>query len=207
VCATPAQTVRPVLLRSYTTWAPSEENYDCFIWEAARATLAAPLFFEPTKISSTNATFVDGAVHLNNPITEVIEEGDYLYPGAVYRSIISIGTGWIDIGSLHISQLPFHDIIKTCIDMSQNANNAAQKFVREKQGKELAENGIYYRFDVDWGLDTVAFGQWQKLDDIDAFIESYLSRKGKELQDCARSLCSVQSTCTSPSNFPTQHNG
>jgi len=192
VCAARAQTVHAVLLRSYQTWVPSEENYDCLIWEAARATSAAPLFFEPTTFRSTRATFVDGGLRLNNPITEVLNEANHLYPNATYKSIISIGTGWIDVRGLAVSQIRCHDVIRTCIGLSLNANNEAQKFVRERQGRDLAEKGIYHRFDVDRGLDTIKLDHWQHLDDIDAYTEGYLSRKGSELQSCAQSLCNAE---------------
>lgn len=144
VCATRAQTLHPVLLRSYTTYAPSEENHDCFIWEAARATSAVPLFFEPTTLMS-GATLVDGGLRHNNPIKEVLNEAEYLYPNAGYKTVLSIGTGLIDAHGLAVSQPKYHAVIKTCIDLSHNANNEAQKFVREKQGSELRENGTYFR--------------------------------------------------------------
>ena len=189
VCATRAQTVHPVLLRSYTTWQATEENYDCFIWEAAKATSAAPLFFEPTQLMASKATFVDGALHLNNPISEVINEAKSLWPGAGFKSIVSIGTGWIDPKGLELSQLKIHNVVKTCVDLAINSHKEAQKFVRDDRGKELSQAGVYFRFDVDRGIDTVALDQWQKLDDVDAFTEAYLTRSGSELEKCAHSLC------------------
>lgn len=164
VCATRAQTIQPVLLRSYTTWSEGEENYTCHIWEAARATAAAPLFFAPIKLKISGATFVDGAMRLNNPISAV--------------------------AGLATEQTKAHSVIKTCIDISSNANNEAQAFAKGKRGREFLENKIYFRFDVERGLDTIALEEWKKLDDIDALTEAYLARpdKGRDLRDCARSL-------------------
>ncbi|RFU32279.1 hypothetical protein B7463_g4070, partial [Scytalidium lignicola] len=188
VCATRAQTVHPVLLRSYITWQATEENYDCFIWEVAKATSAAPLFFEPTKLRASRAVFVDGALHLNNPISEVINEAKSLWPGTDFKSIVSIGTGWIDPKGLELSQLKIHNVVKTCVDLAINSHKEAQKFARDNRGKELSQAGVYFRFDVDRGIDTVALDQWQKLDDVDAFTEAYLTRSGSELERCAYSL-------------------
>ncbi|KAG0647789.1 Patatin phospholipase domain-containing 8 [Hyphodiscus hymeniophilus] len=193
VSATRAQSVHAVLLRSYTTWVASEENYDCFIWEAARATSAAPLFFESTKLEASSATFVDGGLHLNNPITEVINEAESLWPGAPHKSIVSIGTGWIDVKGLDVSQLKCHNVVKTCIDLALNSNKEAQKFIRGNKGKDLAEAGIYHRFDVDRGIETVSLDQWQKMDEVDAFTQAYLARNGTLLEKCARSLCNRES--------------
>jgi predicted acylesterase/phospholipase RssA len=190
VCATRAQTVQPVLLRSYTTWSEGEENYTCHIWEAARATAAAPLFFEPIKLKVSGATFVDGAMRLNNPISAVLNEADALFPDATFKSIISIGTGWTDVAGLVVEQVKAHNVIKTCIDISINANNEAQAFAKGKRGRDFLENKTYFRFDVERGLDTIALEEWKKLDAIDALTEAYLARpdKGRDLRDCAQSL-------------------
>lgn len=192
VCATRAPTVVPVLLRSYLTWQVTEENYDCFIWEAAKATSAAPLFFEPTQLQDSRATFVDGALHFNNPISEVINEAIAIWPGAELKSIVSIGTGWTDPKPLETSQLKIHHVVKTCIDLAMNSHKEAQRFVRDDRGKALSEAGVYFRFDVDRRIDTVELHQWQKLDDVDAYTDAYLTRSGSEVEKCARSLCRGQ---------------
>jgi len=170
----------------------TEENYECFVWEAARATSAAPLFFEPTQLSASRATFVDGAVHLNNPIFKVIKEAKSLWPDVGFKSIVSIGTGWIDPKGFELSQLKLHNVIKTCVEVAMNSHKEAQRFVEEGQGKELSQAGVYFRFDVDRGNDTVSMDQWQKLDDVDAFTEAYLYRNGNEVEKCARSICEVE---------------
>jgi len=178
------------------TWQTTEENYDCFIWEAAKATSAAPLFFEPTKLRASNATFVDGALHLNNPISEVINEAKSLWPGADFQSIVSIGTGWIDPKPLELSQLKVHDVVRTCVDLAINSHKEAQKFIRDDRGKELSQAGVYFRFDVDRGIDLVKLEQWQKLDDVDAYTNAYLTRSGSELDKCAHSLSKEEAART-----------
>ncbi|KAH6707866.1 acyl transferase/acyl hydrolase/lysophospholipase [Leptodontidium sp. MPI-SDFR-AT-0119] len=194
VSTTRARTVHAVLLRSYITSKPSEENYNCTIWEAARATSAAPLFFEPTQLSSdvSQATFVDGALHLNNPIAKVINEAEYIWPTAAFKSIVSIGTGWIRVTGLNNSNLRLHHVVQTCVDLALNCHNEAEKFVGDRKGKELSEAGVYHRFDVDWGMDSVALDNWHKMDDIDAFTQEYLGRQESELEKCSRSLCTEE---------------
>jgi len=44
------------------------------IWEAARATSAATLFFDPITIGRFNQTFVDGAGGHNNPVEAIYGE-------------------------------------------------------------------------------------------------------------------------------------
>jgi uncharacterized protein len=70
-----------VLLASYEisrseTWlfrsrqAKEDSSYDFLMWEAVRATTAAPTFFEPFQVRDPNGrehVFVDGAVYANSP--------------------------------------------------------------------------------------------------------------------------------------------
>ena len=77
VCALEASNMRfPELLRSYPT--PGRDAIKCEIWEAARATAAAPTFFKEIEIKhSGGATlhFVDGALECNNPVAILILGG------------------------------------------------------------------------------------------------------------------------------------
>ncbi|KAH9207553.1 acyl transferase/acyl hydrolase/lysophospholipase, partial [Leptodontidium sp. 2 PMI_412] len=176
VSTTRAGTVQAVLLRSYIISKTSEENYKCTIWEAARATSAAPLFFAPTQLSSdvSQARFVDGTLHRNSPIRKVINEAEHIWPTAAFKSIVSIGTGWIRVTGLNNSNLRLHHVVQTCVDLALNCHNEAEKFVGDRKGKELSEAGVYHRFDVDWGIDSVALDHWHKMDDNDAFTQEYL---------------------------------
>lgn len=193
VCAT--RNIKPslhnVLFRSYTTWAPSQENYVCHIWEAARVTSAAPLFFEPLKLKSSNAAFGDGALGLNNPILEVLNEVERLYSNATIRLVLSIGTGLTDVKGLDTSQLRMWNVLKTCVELSINASKQAEDFAKGKIGREMFNNKTYFRFDVDRNMETISLEEWEKLDEIDGLTEAYLGRpdKEKDLLDCARSLC------------------
>lgn len=149
MCAARSVIVHPVLLRSYETSSATERDYTCHIWEAARATSAAPLFFEPVTLKASGATFVDGAMRLSNPIFEVLNEAERLFPGVGLRCIISVGTGWTDVQGLCNSKLRVHDVVKTCIDLSTDATNEAQKFIKDKRGRKLLDSRRYFRFDVD----------------------------------------------------------
>jgi predicted acylesterase/phospholipase RssA len=95
VCAFTKALNTPVLIRTYT----HDEAVDSLaisgitIWEAARATSAAALFFDPIQIG--HQLFVDGATGMNNPVEIVLEEARSIWPNAIARiqCIVSIGTG------------------------------------------------------------------------------------------------------------------
>ena len=60
-------TAPPVLFRSYSV--ERDPTTKCAIWQAARATSAAPTFFKPISIDSPHPpiTYVDGGLRNNNP--------------------------------------------------------------------------------------------------------------------------------------------
>jgi predicted acylesterase/phospholipase RssA len=190
VCATSTETLHRELLRSYTTREVSESDYDCYLWEAARATTAAPLFFEPVVLRSSGVTLVDGAMRFNNPIYEVLNEAEQLYPGASFDCIVSLGTGWTGVKPLEDSQLKGLAVLQTCVDLAINAHNEAEKFAGDKRGEELLHSRRYFRFDVDHGIDTVTLEEWTKLPKIRAYTARYLARtdEKRNLEDCARRL-------------------
>jgi predicted acylesterase/phospholipase RssA len=60
-----------VLFRTYNT--RDHPAADCAIWQAGRATNAAPKFLKPIKIGNPGIeeTFVDGGMGQNNPLMSV----------------------------------------------------------------------------------------------------------------------------------------
>lgn len=56
----------PVFLRSYKNPFEMSELPEIKIWQAARATSAAPMYFTPMTVGNT--TFVDGGLQANNPL-------------------------------------------------------------------------------------------------------------------------------------------
>lgn len=59
----------PVVFRSYKNPMESSALPSIRIWEAARATSAAPTYFPPMKLGDNNEySFVDGGLQANNPL-------------------------------------------------------------------------------------------------------------------------------------------
>lgn len=82
-------------LRTY-----SSENgraTDCTIIEAARATSAAPTYFDAITITfpstNTRCVFLDGGVGHNNPSPLALTEANGIWPGRTIKLLLSIGTG------------------------------------------------------------------------------------------------------------------
>jgi predicted acylesterase/phospholipase RssA len=84
----------PTLFRSYRCRGHNAST--CAIWEAARATSAAPTFFKEMKIATPPLpaqTFVDGGLTYNNPAELALAEGQRIWTSASKFCVVSIGTG------------------------------------------------------------------------------------------------------------------
>jgi patatin-like phospholipase/acyl hydrolase len=73
------------------------ESRNFFIRDIARATSAAPSYFEPAKFNNTNKSesfvLIDGGVYANHPAMCAYAEVKNMYPEVDQISIISLGTG------------------------------------------------------------------------------------------------------------------
>jgi predicted acylesterase/phospholipase RssA len=83
----------PTLFRSYQCKGHNSSN--CTIWQAGRATSAAPTFFKPIKIEtpSPGGTFVDGGLLHNNPSELALLEAEKIWPRTKKFCLVSLGTG------------------------------------------------------------------------------------------------------------------
>jgi predicted acylesterase/phospholipase RssA len=83
----------PTLFRSYQC--EGHNASQCTIWEAGRATSAAPTLFKPIEIEipRPGGTFVDGGLAYNNPAELALSEAQKIWTTTKRFSIVSIGTG------------------------------------------------------------------------------------------------------------------
>lgn len=200
VCATGASDVThpsgPTLFRSYEV-AKSKE-YNCCIWEAGRATSAAPTFFKRITIGppGSGVEYVDAGLGCNNPVKHVIAEAARVFgENAQVGCIVSIGTG--QSGSVGYAKpdgfqkwLPtklIHVLRKIATDCGKTAEEMEQKY------KNLP--GIYHRLDVDRGLQSVSLDEWKKLGDVRLHTKNYskLQLVDKRIDSIVRTL--VGSSC------------
>ena len=94
----------PTIFRTYRGEhiRPSE----CSLWQAARATSAAPTFFKPMSIDRPRPaiTYVDGGMGFNNPSDLALSEARRIWPNCTEFGIVSIGTGRPKANSMHLIQ-------------------------------------------------------------------------------------------------------
>ena len=87
----------PFFFRSTRARDPQKPGYDFPMWQVARATSAAPTYFEPIKIETDDRSdyyaLIDGGVFANNPAMCAFAEAKIMYRDADEFLIVSLGTG------------------------------------------------------------------------------------------------------------------
>ncbi|KAL2820557.1 hypothetical protein BDW59DRAFT_174473 [Aspergillus cavernicola] len=85
------------LTKSYRFYRSERPENEVKIWEAARATSAAPRIFKPFFHSPSGQEYQDGAIYHNNPIDIAIREQKLIWPDTAESHpdiVLSIGTGY-----------------------------------------------------------------------------------------------------------------
>jgi hypothetical protein len=147
------------------------------IWQAARATTAAPTFFKRLKIGAQYAQeeFLDGGLGSNNPtkllMEEIVTTLDQKCPVAC---IISIGTGKPKIIEFKTPGLFQKTLPTDLINALKNMTTDCETVEREVRQRFSTNPGIYFRFNVEHGLENVSLEEWKELGNVKAKTIAYL---------------------------------
>mmetsp|Transcript_29290 Transcript_29290/g.76784 ORF Transcript_29290/g.76784 Transcript_29290/m.76784 type:complete len:473 (-) Transcript_29290:101-1519(-) len=119
---------KPVLFRSYDEPAaatvlggPQPGTFK--VWEAARASAAAPTYFRPFRIGED--WYVDGGLTANNPSIAALNEATALYGMDNINVLVNVGTGYKREGRIDVEPDPWiwnlaNEVVVSCIQ-SQSA--------------------------------------------------------------------------------------
>ena len=166
----------PALFRTYR--APANQTFNCRVWEAARATTATPTLFEPIAIVSTPfcLKYIDASLGLNNPVRQIRDEASAIFPDRPVEYIISIGSGHPNVihiqggGLSQLAGLGASSILKATWEMATDCEEKHNDALRDF----ATEPNIYFRFNVDQGLQRVGTDEWRKFNEVAAHTEKYL---------------------------------
>lgn len=146
------------------------------IWQALRATSAAPTFFEEITFGVPGITYIDGGLGYNSPCVEIDAQAKSIWNGRAIGCVVSIGTGLQTIPNIQkISWLPFglNDDLSVAAAIVQMAtsttrvDNEMQRMYRDTETE-------YYRWDVDTGLGDISLEQWMKEDEMASATQRYM---------------------------------
>ncbi len=178
VCAVAAKHIdsAPVLFRTWS--AAKNPGNNCTIWEAARATSAAPRLFKRIEIgdSQLKQEYVDAGLGCNNPVTHLVKEAAREF--GAERSvgcIVSVGTGKPKVagfskpafGLARVFPLELIEVLKKMATSSEVEATAAKERYRNFPG-------LYHRLNVDKGLEDITLKDWKSLPEVVTHTEKYL---------------------------------
>jgi predicted acylesterase/phospholipase RssA len=174
---------RPLRLRSYTV--SSEESVRCTIVDAARATSAAPPFFDPIELKGVGVTLRDGAFRANNPIQELISEVESQFSVWQLSCVVSIGTG---VQADETFGRSLTSIAKMCSKIATDTEEVHRQFKERecKPGGRFRDK--YFRFNVSQGLQGIGLEEWKEMDSMWSKTYTYMRDIREELDDCMSSL-------------------
>ena len=181
------------------------------IWIVARATSAAPLYFDAVNID--DKVFLDGGLGSNNPSLEAYNEvldihrlnleSKYVSTASPIALFISIGSG---LKSARQRPTGFLKEYRSLISLLKSVPTDTEE--REILMRKSAVHGQfpYFRFNVDKGVGEIKIDEWRRpkkgrdvsssetLQRIKDATNQYLERKDtqQDLEDCARLLISLR---------------
>jgi hypothetical protein len=148
------------------------------IWEAARATSAAPTFFKRIAIGELGQVkeqFIDAGMGCNNPTQEVLDEASAIFgEDHPLGLIISLGTGQKPVIALN-EPTPFQkllpiNLVKAVAKMATDSEVLADVVARRFENI----SGPYFRFNAVQGVGLVALDEWKKMSEVQTHTHSYL---------------------------------
>lgn len=187
------ENARPMQFKSYPSGSSSDFLESARIWQVARATSAAPSFFDPVQIGRFGEGFSDGGTGANNPVQKVWTEArhTFLREGQLLegnlKCLVSIGTGKPSIK-------PFgkklQSVGQTLIRIATDTQNTADAF--RSAHLELEEDRQYFRFNIEHGLENVGLEDAAQANTIMAATRYYLDSPElkRQMQVCGRRLVS-----------------
>ncbi|CAE6445637.1 unnamed protein product [Rhizoctonia solani] len=187
VCALNANNIdAPPNIRTYSVM--DNELDDLAVWEAARATSAAPYFFKPMVVKPRpdinrhfKIVYMDGGLRLNNPINQLLREASRQFPNRKIRLILSLGTGTKNTIQLPragpIPKPQWYRAFQLYKKIALNCEKHHQDIERRFRKFRLQPN-VYFRFNVDRGMGDIGMEEWTMLEKIQAHTTAYTSSIG-----------------------------
>lgn len=138
------------------------------ILEAARATISSPVLFKPTNIA--DALFVDATMGCSNPMKEALRDIQDSYGETVeIGGVVTIGTGKMDALTASTKATKRSGLLPLFYSLSVDSERVNEDF--QHRFKNLA---IYFRFNVDRGLETLKFDEWKNTGLVRGHTDAYL---------------------------------
>ncbi|QRV77408.1 kinesin family protein [Ceratobasidium sp. AG-Ba] len=164
----------PCIFRSYQ--GAANQMPDCPIWQVLSATMAHPEMFKPTQIGPDHLpqSFVDGGLGCNNPAAHVLSEVKTMFSDRHVSTVLSIGTGHPDTIRLpsRLSYIGF--VPASTLGLTKQIALDAERVAEEMESRFRSIRGVYFRFSVSQGMQSVKLSEWEKLEQVAADARAYM---------------------------------
>jgi hypothetical protein len=162
---------RPYRIRNYQS--QNEPGLPMAVWQAARATSAAPTFFDPLRVGNMT-TLRDGGLRNNNPVMEAMNEieSEFGATDSDIACLVSIGTG---VSKTEFFRDDLRSVAEACAKIATETEETEATFRRvyAALGKPLHER--YFRLEVDQGLQEMGMEEWRKMSQVFSVTTTYLN--------------------------------
>ncbi|KAG8750153.1 hypothetical protein FRC11_010713 [Ceratobasidium sp. 423] len=177
----------PVMFRSYEVAANPGPN--CAIWQALYATMAHPDLFKSIDIidSMVPRSFVGGELGCSNPLRHILSEVKRVYPHREVACVMSIGAGHAH--TIQLSKSSRWQLIRMQDIVAIKAMATDSERVAEEMSLQFQDaRGMYFRFNVDQGVQDIKDGCWERLGEVMEHTTAYLrkSETDQRLENAAR---------------------
>ncbi|ROT35304.1 patatin-like phospholipase [Sodiomyces alkalinus F11] len=176
----------PVILRSYDSRREPPPEFDCKLWEAARATCSIGLAFKPIQIGQS--VFHDDGAGPFNPAPEALEEATVNeWPGREVGVFISVGTGKRPRGSDANQNMwyegflgEFGEARRRLVAKIEGCETTHERMIKELLPARGVSIDNYYRFNVEMGVGEFGMNEWHRLANISSGTRQYLRREAEQ---------------------------
>jgi hypothetical protein len=120
--------------------------------------------------------FVDAGLGCNNPIKQLLNEAEHIFPHQHIACIVSIGTGHVTTASLPAPSL-FNNVIPLSVaEVLKKITTECEATAEETERRFRSAPNIYFRFNVEQGMQSVTLAQWERLPEVTTHTLQHLQR-------------------------------
>jgi hypothetical protein len=166
--------------------------------------MAHPALFKSFEIDGPPRWSFTGAdLGCNNPLRHVLTEVKKVYKHRHIATVLSVGTGHIDtipvVNTDWIHQSLPTAAIAAMRNIAMNTEAVAQEIARQLSSIQ----GMYFRMNVDQGLQSVRIEKWEWMTEVAAHTRAYMGlvEVGQMMDQAAKTIV------TRKMKVPTEHIG
>lgn len=138
------------------------------------------------EIGNPPTAYIDGGMGNNNPIRALIEERSHMWPpDRKIGCIVSIGTGVPISRDVGRSIKP---LFEKLADMATDTQKTAREFEEEMKSRYGIEQKVYFRFNVQHGLERVGLEEWREMDRTMVATQDYLKSVWSMVNACSSQI-------------------